>query len=200
MTIHPIETESYRILAARVDLSAWRAGDREVVARMIHATADLSFADSARVGAEAVARAVDALAAGCEVIVDASMVTAGITRRTTTCLLAEVSVAPAGSTRSAAAIALAATRHPTAAVWVIGNAPTALAELLALHERGLVDPAAVIGVPVGFVGAAEAKAALWDSDLADRSITNEGERGGSPVAAAVVNALLRLVDERTEAC
>lgn len=200
MTIHPVETESYRILAERVDLSSWPDGDREVVARMIHATADLSFAESARVGAQAVARAVEALAAGCQVIVDASMVAAGITRRSATCLLAEVPEAPAGTTRSAAAIALAATRHPTGAVWVIGNAPTALAELLALHKRHLIDPAAVIGVPVGFVGAAEAKAALWDSDLADRSITNVGERGGSPVAAAVVNALLRLVDERTERC
>lgn len=193
MTIHPIEQESYRILAERVDLSSWVGVERDVVARMIHATADLSFGDSTRIGAHAIVRALDALEASAPVIVDASMVAAGITTRMTTCFLGEVPIAPAGTTRSAAAIALAASRHPAGAVWVIGNAPTALVELLALCGAGNVDPAAIIGLPVGFVGAAESKAALWASDLADRSITNLGERGGSAVAASALNALLRHV-------
>jgi precorrin-8X/cobalt-precorrin-8 methylmutase len=115
----------------------------------------------------------------------------------TSCFLAEVPSAAEGSTRAAAAIALAAQRHPEGALWVIGNAPTALARLLALHERGEVEPAAVIGLPVGFVGAAEAKAALWAGPLAARSITNVGERGGSPVAAATLNALFRLLEGAT---
>jgi precorrin isomerase len=197
VTVHPIEIESYAILDARVDLSGWPPGQREVVARMIHATADVGFADSARIGAAAVGSAIDALRRGAPVVVDAAMVAAGVPSLATICLLAEVPVAPEGSTRSAAAIALAAGRYPTAAIWVIGNAPTALAELLRLHADGLVDPAAVIGLPVGFVGASEAKAALWESPLAERSITNVGERGGSPVAAGAMNALIRLAKEHT---
>lgn len=197
--MHPIEQESYRIMRDRVDLSAWHGRERDVVERMIHATADESFATSARIGNEAIDRACGALAAAAPIVVDAMMVAAGITRRATACFLAEVPVAPAGSTRSAAAIELAAERHPSGAVWVIGNAPTALLALLDLHARGVVAPAAVIGLPVGYVGAADSKDALWGSALAARAITNIGERGGSPVAAAVVNALVRIV-ERTEAC
>lgn len=189
---HPIEAESYRILAERVDLSGWPAGQREVVARMVHATADLGFATSARIGPEAVTRAIDALSQGAPVIVDAAMVAAGAPRIPTVCLLAEVPEAPAGSTRAAAAIALAARRHREGALWVIGNAPTALAELLALHDRGEVEPAAVVGLPVGFVGAATAKAALWAGPLGTRAITNAGERGGSAAAGAALNALDRL--------
>ncbi|MFP5320856.1 MAG: precorrin-8X methylmutase [Acidimicrobiia bacterium] len=189
--IHPIEVESYRILAERVDLSAWPEGARDVVARIVHSTADLSFVDTTRIGTHAVDAAVAALAAGNPVVVDAAMVAAGTPRVPTTCLLDEVPVAPEGSTRSAAAIELAARRHPDGAVWVVGNAPTALFAVLDLHERGLLRPAAVIGVPVGFVGAAESKAALWDGPLAPVSITCLGERGGSPVAAGALNALWR---------
>jgi precorrin-8X/cobalt-precorrin-8 methylmutase len=75
---------------------------------------------------------------------------------------------------------------------VIGNAPTALARLLELAGSGAVRPAAVVGLPVGYVGAAEAKAALWRSPLRALAITNEGYRGGSPVAAAAINALAAL--------
>ena len=199
MTVHPIEQESYRIMRDRVDLSAWHGRERAVVERMIHATADESFATSARIGNAAVDRACAALAAGAPLIVDATMVAAGITGRSTECYLTEVPVSPAGSTRSAAAIEQAASCHPTGAVWVIGNAPTALFALLDLHARGMVEPVAVIGVPVGYVGAAESKDALWRSALAARAITNVGPRGGSPVAAAVVNALVRIV-ERNRAC
>ena len=190
--IHPIERESYRILAERIDLSGWPPGARDVVARIIHSTADLSFAETTRIGDEAIEPALAALATGGPVVVDAAMVAAGTPRVPTTCLLDEVPTAPSGSTRSAAAFELAAQRHPADAVWVIGNAPTALFALLDLHARGLVEPAAVIGVPVGFVGAAESKQALWDSPLAPRTITCLGERGGSPVAAGALNALWRL--------
>jgi precorrin-8X/cobalt-precorrin-8 methylmutase len=80
---------------------------------------------------------------------------------------------------------LAAAEAPPGAVWVVGNAPTALAELIAAPPE---DPALIVGLPVGFVGAADAKAALAGSGLP--CLTNRGERGGSPVAAAAVNALL----------
>jgi precorrin-8X/cobalt-precorrin-8 methylmutase len=196
---HPIEVESYRIMAARVDFSAWSGADREVVARMVHATADPAFAASARIGARAVARALEALATGAPVVCDSQMVVAGTPGvATTVCLLSEVGPVAADpahprATRSAAAFALAASRYPDGALWVVGNAPTALGALLELAAAGRVRPAAVVGLPVGYVGAAEAKDALWDSPLGPVSITNTGERGGSPAAAAAVNALRRMV-------
>ncbi|MEM9609097.1 MAG: precorrin-8X methylmutase [Actinomycetota bacterium] len=189
--VHPIEVESYRILAERVDLSSLAPLDRAVVERMVHATADLSFVGSARIGERATAALHDALVAGAPVIVDAAMVAAGITRYPTECYLPRIPVAPERSTRSAAAFELAADEHPTGAVFVCGNAPTALFALLDLHAAGRVEPAAVVGLPVGFVGAAESKEALWASSLAPISITNVGERGGSPVAAGAVNAMVR---------
>lgn len=190
--IHPIEVESYRILDERVDLSRWAPGDRAVVARVIHSTADLEFAESMRIGDHAVDTAVAALRAGAPVICDAHMLRVGLTSIEALCLLDEVPVAPEGSTRSAAAFTLAAQRHPDRALWVVGNAPTALDELLRLHAADQVRPAVVVGLPVGFVGAAEAKAALWSSDLRSLAITNEGEKGGTPAAAGAVNALVRL--------
>ncbi|MEM9202293.1 MAG: precorrin-8X methylmutase [Actinomycetota bacterium] len=196
--IHPIEVESYRILAERVDLSHHDPVDRSIIERMIHATADLSFADSARIGADAGDALVAAVEAGAPVIVDAGMLAAGITRYPTRCYLPEVPVAPEGSTRSAEAFRLAAKEQPTGAVFLCGNAPTALFELLRLHEAGLVEPAAVVGLPVGFVGAKESKAALWESPLALISVTNDGERGGTPAAAGAFNAAVRHAARRSE--
>jgi precorrin-8X/cobalt-precorrin-8 methylmutase len=190
--VHPIEARSYEIMAARVDLTRFPVGARDVVARMIHATADESFADTARVGEGAVDAAMAAIRANAPMICDAGMVVAGIPGARAACYLDRVPTATANRTRSAQAIALAAADHPAGALWVIGNAPTALAELLHLCQAGRVRPAAVIGLPVGYVGAAEAKAALWASPLGSVSVTNVGARGGSPVAAAAVNALLRL--------
>jgi precorrin-8X/cobalt-precorrin-8 methylmutase len=189
---HPIEVESYRIMFERLDFSMWPPGQRDVVARMVHATADETFATSTRIGRNAVSSALDALERHEPIIVDSAMVAAGAPRLATTCLLDEIDAAPEGSTRSASAIALAAQRNPVGAIWVVGNAPTALAAVLALHQRNEISPAVVIGLPVGFVGAADAKAALWTSPLASISITNIGERGGSAVAAAALNALGRL--------
>jgi precorrin-8X/cobalt-precorrin-8 methylmutase len=160
---------------------------------MVHATADESFAATARIGDGAVEAAVAALAAGAPVVCDARMVVAGIPSvANTVCFLDQVAQAPPGDTRSAAAIRLAAERHPEGALWVIGNAPTALFALLSLCAAGAVRPAAVVGLPVGYVGAADSKAALWTGDLRPLAITNTGNRGGSPAAAGAVNALARL--------
>jgi precorrin-8X/cobalt-precorrin-8 methylmutase len=197
--VHPIEEASYRIMAERVDLSAWDGADRDVVARMVHATADESFAATARIGERAVDAAVAALAAGAPVVCDARMVVAGIPSVAgAACLLDEVPEAPPGDTRSAAAIRLAAARFPDGALWVIGNAPTALFALLELHAAGAVRPAAVVGLPVGYVGAAESKEALWAGPLRPVAVTNVGVRGGSPAAAGAVNALARLARARTD--
>jgi precorrin-8X/cobalt-precorrin-8 methylmutase len=198
---HPIEAESYSIMASRVDLSGWAEGARQVVARMIHATADESFAESARIGPDAVGSAVRALRRGAPVVCDSKMVAAGVPQvasmTNVLCYLDRVPPPPLPGTRTAAAIALAAREHPDGVIWVIGNAPTALARLVGLHEAGALRPAVVIGLPVGYVGAAEAKDQLWTSNLRNLSITNRGPRGGSPVAAAALNALARLASGRS---
>ncbi|HEV7886987.1 MAG TPA: precorrin-8X methylmutase [Acidimicrobiales bacterium] len=199
MKIHPIEAESYRIMNERVDLSRWQPGARDVVARLIHASADVEYATTAVIGSHAVVHGIEALKAGAPVVTDVEMVRAGITGVETQCYLAhaQAQADPADElTRSAAAMRLAAADHPKGAVFVVGCAPTALFELVRLHGEGLVHPALVVGLPVGFVGAKESKEAVRQSGLAHIAITNIGEKGGSAVAAAAVNALARFARAR----
>ncbi len=194
--VHPIEEESYRILADRVDLSRWPPASRAVVARVIHAAADVSYADTLVVDEDACQAGIAALRAGAPVIADVEMVTVATRRAGTRCLLDEGRALAAdhpGLTASAAAMRVAASRWPDGAVVVVGNAPTALVEVVRLADAGVFRPALVIGLPVGFVGAADAKAALRASGLP--SVSNVGERGGSAVAAAALNALWRLAAE-----
>jgi precorrin-8X/cobalt-precorrin-8 methylmutase len=184
--IHPIEAESYRILRSRIDLAHLPPLSRAVAERVIHASADLSFGESLVLDEAALAQGREALRAGAPVYVDARMVAAGLTTVAPRVTLDDPRARSSGAqTRSAAAMRLAAAEAPPGAVWVVGNAPTALAELIAAPPA---EPALVVGLPVGFVGAADAKAALADSGLP--CLTNRGERGGSAVAAAAVNALL----------
>jgi precorrin-8X/cobalt-precorrin-8 methylmutase len=195
-TIHPIESESYRILRERLDLGHLPPLSRAVAERVIHASADLEYAETLVLDDDALRSGRTALLQGAPVVVDARMVAAGITTREALCPLADdarvAEVAAAhGLTRSAAAMRLAAADVGPGAVWVVGNAPTALFEAV---THGLPDPALVIGLPVGFVGAAEAKAELAASGLP--CLTNRGEKGGSGVAAAAVNALLYFDEER----
>jgi precorrin-8X/cobalt-precorrin-8 methylmutase len=185
--IHPIEAESYRILAERVDLSAFGPLGAAVVARVVHASADLEYAATMVVDEAACAAGVAALAAGAPVLVDVEMVRHGITGVESQCFLPAQA---AGTTRSAAGIAEAAEAHPEGAVVVVGCAPTALEEVVRLYEAGTFRPALVIGMPVGFVGAAESKARLRASGMP--AVSNVGEKGGSAVAAGALNALVRL--------
>lgn len=196
MNVHPIEEESYRILNERVDLSRWQPGARDVVARVIHASADLEYAESMVLGSHAVVHGIEALRAGRPVITDVEMVRAGITPAAgARCYLADAA-ATDDLTRSAAAMRIAADHHPAGAVFVVGCAPTALFELLKLADEGAVQPALIVGMPVGFVGAAESKDALRRHRLSHVSISNVGEKGGSAVAAAVINALARFAHAR----
>jgi precorrin-8X/cobalt-precorrin-8 methylmutase len=186
--VHPIEAESYRILRGLVDLSHLPPLSRAVAERVIHASADLAYAEDLVLDEQALAAGRAALAAGAPLVADSRMVAAGITSRPAACPLEDprtaALAAEAGLTRSAAAFRLAAAELGPGAVWVVGNAPTALAELL----RDPPAPALVVGLPVGFVGAAESKEALAASGLP--CVTNRGRKGGSAVAAAAVNALL----------
>jgi precorrin-8X/cobalt-precorrin-8 methylmutase len=196
--VHPIEAESHRILGERVDLSRFGPRARVVVARVIHATADLAYAQTMVVDDEAVAAGVAALRAGAPVVTDVEMVRHGIAGVEARCYLPAAPSAdaqrgpsaPDGLTRSAAGMRAAAARHSEGAVVVVGCAPTALEEVVRLAAAGELRPALVVGLPVGFVGAAGAKEALRAAGLP--AISNVGERGGSAVAAAAVNALVRL--------
>jgi precorrin-8X/cobalt-precorrin-8 methylmutase len=195
--IHPIETESYRILETRVDLSHLDPGPRAVVERVVYASADPEYAMSTVVDVAAVDVGVHALLAGAPVLCDVEMVRCGVRGVATECLLAENgSAEPDGPTRTALGMRAAAARHPTGAVVVVGCAPTALHEVVDLATRGEFAPALVIGLPVGFVGAAESKTRLRASGLP--AISNIGEKGGSAVAAAAVNALVRLAAPSSE--
>ncbi|MEU3953783.1 precorrin-8X methylmutase [Streptomyces achromogenes] len=181
--VHPIEQESYRRLRTRLDTSHFPPLTRAVVERVVHSAADLQYATDLVMAEEDLVRAHAALHAGAPVVVDVEMVAAGITRRETVCRLKDAVAGP-GLTRSAHAIRLAYEQVGPGALWVIGNAPTALEELLTLDA----DPALVIGLPVGFVGAVESKAALRESGLP--AVSNVSEKGGSAVASAALNALL----------
>ncbi|MBJ6631794.1 precorrin-8X methylmutase [Streptomyces griseoincarnatus] len=181
--IHPIEQESFRRLRARLDTSGLPSLTRAVVERVVHSSADLEYATDLVMDEAELERAHTALHAGAPVVADVEMVAAGITRRETVCRLREARSGP-GLTRSAHAVRLAYEEVGPGAVWVIGCAPTALEELLTLDA----SPALVIGLPVGFVGAAESKAALRESGLP--AVSNVSEKGGSAVAAAALNALL----------
>jgi precorrin-8X/cobalt-precorrin-8 methylmutase len=195
--VHAIEQESYAILRARLAERHPAAGGlpplaRAVVERVVHASADLDYAADLVLPEESVlADAVGALRAGVPVVADVAMVAAGITRRSAVCRIADPLAAQvagaAGITRSAAALRLAAAEAGPGAVYVVGCAPTALFELIERAEE--YRPRLVIGLPVGFVGAVESKAALRErADLP--SVSNRSGKGGSAVAAAAVNALL----------
>jgi precorrin isomerase/sirohydrochlorin ferrochelatase len=198
VSVHPIEAESYRILAERVDLSAWDAGPAAVAARVVHATAEPALVEHLVVDTAAVAAGVAALRSGAPVLCDVEMVRAGISGAPAHCALGEVTEAGASGTRTAAAMAALARRHPDGAVVVVGCAPTALAEVNRMVEGGELRPALVVGVPVGFVGAAQSKEALLAvaASTGVPAIALHGERGGAAVAAAVTNALVRLAAER----
>ncbi|MEU4482153.1 precorrin-8X methylmutase [Micromonospora sp. NPDC023966] len=194
-TVHPIEAESYRILRGRVDLSHLPPLTRAVTERVVHASADLDYVTDLVCEEDGLAAGLAALRAGAPIVTDVWMVAAGITAvgREIVCPVAEPAAADlgraAGLTRSAAAVRIAADRVGPGAVWVVGCAPTALVELIGLDAA----PALVVGLPVGFVGAAESKAALRASGLP--AVSNVGEKGGSAVAAAALNALLYLEDK-----
>jgi precorrin-8X/cobalt-precorrin-8 methylmutase len=184
--VHPIEQESFAILRDRVDLSGLPPLSRAVVERVVHASADLGYVDDLVLDEQALSRGHAALLAGAPVVADVQMVAAGITARTAVCRVPRGDRGRRADPQRRRRCGWPSTRSDRAPVWVVGCAPTALFELLELG----VDPALVIGLPVGFVGAAESKQALRDSGLPQ--VSNVSEKGGSAVASAALNALLYL--------
>lgn len=194
-----IETESFRIIDGEAGAHGWPDAEWQIVRRVIHTSADFEYLHSMVFSEGAVERAVAAIRSGASIVTDTNMALAGIGKArlepfgcTVSCHVADPDVMALskqnGITRSIAAMRKAVS-HPANRVFVIGNAPTALFELLRLTGEGQVRPALIIGLPVGFVGAEESKKALASLDADIPFITNMGRKGGSNVAAAVVNAL-----------
>lgn len=193
-----IYRESFATIRREVDLSALPESLHALALRLVHAVGDVTILGDLAWRGDVAAAAQAALLAGAPVLVDAAMVDHGITRsrlpaaNQIVCTLNDprtAALALAGATtRSAAAVELWLP-HLAGAVVAIGNAPTALFRLIELLADGAPRPAAILGFPVGFVGAAESKAALLDADLDIPRLALRGRRGGSALAAAAVNAL-----------
>lgn len=188
VVMNRVAEESFRILRSRIDLSPLPKFSRDVTERVINASADFDYFTDLVCDEESLAEAVAALAAGAPVVADSAMVAAGITGSPVLCKVAEPLTQRLSRTtsisRAAAAVRLAFGETGPGAVWVAGGSPDALAEILSRR----VEPAFVIGLPVGFAGAAEAKDALRASGL--KSVSNVSEKGGPAVAVAAFNALL----------
>jgi precorrin-8X/cobalt-precorrin-8 methylmutase len=195
-----IYERSFAIIRAEADLSGFSPEQADVAVRMIHACGQVEIASHIVFGGDVVNSARQALASGAPILCDSQMVAHGITRarlpagNAVICTLNDPRTAGFaannGTTRSAAALDLWRDRLPGAVV-AIGNAPTALFRLLELLDAGAPKPAAILGIPVGFVGAAESKAALAADPRGVPFIIVRGRSGGSAITAAAVNALAR---------
>ncbi|KQC35113.1 precorrin-8X methylmutase [Frankia sp. ACN1ag] len=193
-----IYRRSFATIRAEARLDGLPVDVARVAVRMIHSCGMVDLVDDVAFSPGVVAAARAALLAGAPVLCDAQMVAAGVTRRRlpagndVLCLLGDPRVpglaAELGTTRSAAAVDLWGERLAGAVV-AIGNAPTALFRLLELVAAGAPRPAAVLGVPVGFIGAAESKQALADDPAGLEFLVVHGRRGGSAMAVAAVNAI-----------
>jgi precorrin-8X/cobalt-precorrin-8 methylmutase len=195
-----IYERSFAIIRAEADLSGFSAEEADIAVRMIHACGQVDVASHIVFGGDLVAAARGALAAGAPILCDTQMIAHGVTRarlpanNEVICTLNDPRVAALAATnattRSAAALDLWLDRLGGAVV-AIGNAPTALFRLLDLIDGGSPKPAAIVGIPVGFVGAAESKAALAENPRGLPFVTVRGRIGGSAMTAAAVNALAR---------
>jgi precorrin-8X/cobalt-precorrin-8 methylmutase len=212
MSVHlrpeEIEAESFRLIDAEAGPHPWSAAEWPVVRRVIHTSADFEYLNTMCISPGAIAAGVKALKSGRGIVTDTTMALSGISKPnlvrfgiTAACFVADPDVArkaaEQGITRSILAMDKGAA-DPGNGIFVIGNAPTALFELLRLVREEGLRPDLVVALPVGFVGAAESKDRLIfeGSELQLPFITNRGRKGGSNVAAAVVNALMLLAAGR----
>ena len=198
-----IEQESFRIIAEEYGPIDFDETTFRIVQRVIHATGDFSFKDNLRFSSEAIKRGVENIISGKDILTDVSMVASGISKPllqkwggTVICRIADPDIAAIAQercqTRSEAAIE--ASLGENTGIIAIGNAPTALIKAVNVVSSMPADKRPlVIGVPVGFVNAAESKQYLFEEN--DCYITSLGRKGGSPVAAAIVNALLRIAEQ-----
>lgn len=194
-----IEAESFRIIERELGPTDFTPDEFAVVRRCIHATGDFSFAENMRFHPQAISAGLGAIRAGKNILVDVNMAASGISSGLLAgfggrviCRVAEPETAAMakanGTTRSDAAMSRSVADN--IGIVAVGNAPTALLKVMELIDQGLFAPDLVIGVPVGFVNASESKEILVQQSFP--FITALGRKGGTPVAVAAVNALLRL--------
>jgi precorrin-8X/cobalt-precorrin-8 methylmutase len=193
-----IYRQSFATIRAEVDLSRFSPGESQVAVRMIHSCGMVDLVDDIAFSPGAVLKARAALRAGAPILCDVQMVASGVTRRRlpadneVLCMLSDPSVPnlarEIGNTRTAASVELWGNRLDGAVV-AIGNAPTALFHLLELLRDNDIRPAAIIGIPVGFIGAAESKQALANNDLGLEYVVVHGRRGGSAMTCGALNAI-----------
>lgn len=189
---------SFATIRAQADLSRFSPEESQVAVRMIHACGMVDLVDDIAFSPHAVLQARAALQSGAPILCDVQMVASGITRRRlpadneVICALSDPGVADLalemGNTRTAASVELWRDRLDGAVI-AIGNAPTALFHLLELLRDIDIRPAAVLGIPVGFIGAAESKQALVDNDLGLSYVVVHGRRGGSAITCGALNAI-----------
>jgi len=197
-----IEDESFAIIDAEVGAHAYPDAEWQVVRRVIHATADFEFKSLMAFGNDAIRSGITALMQGCPVVVDVKMIAVGLNEQrlaaygcTVHSFISDPDVIEVATARnSTRAIEAMRKAHRLGlidgAVVAIGNAPTALLEILRLAREEGAKPALVVGVPVGFVSAAESKEALSASSIP--FIAAKGRKGGSTIAVAILHALLYL--------
>ncbi len=175
--------------------ATWSGPEREVAKRMAYSVGDLSIAGLVRIHPAAIAAGLSAIQRQAPIVCDVRMVAAGLRKSASPIhtAIAQDDLPRTGLPRSVEGIR-SLRRELEGAIVVIGNAPTALLALLDMIDAGECRPALIIGIPVGFVAAAESKQELMQRDVP--YITVEGTRGGSPIAAAATNALLMLAEHR----
>lgn len=200
-----IENKSMEIIAPHLAGLNLNEAETKVYSRMIHASGDVDYAKVIRLHPKAIEATQEALKRGANIYTDVEMVRTGINKKAfgryggkIECRVADPEIAEMakreGITRSMAAMRTFG-KALKGAIVAIGNAPTALFEVLRLAEEEKILPAVVIGIPVGFVGAADSKKLLAENTLVPY-VTVEGTKGGSPIAASVVNAIMYLLDNR----
>ena len=202
-----IENRSMEIIAPHLQGLNLTEDQVKVYSRIIHAAGDVEYAPIIRLHPELIESARKALEQGCNIYTDVEMVRTGINKRKLAafggqvfCKVADPEIAKVakeqGITRSMAAMRSFG-QDMNGAIIAIGNAPTALFEVLRMVEEENLRPAAIVGIPVGFVGAADSKAELAANTLVPYA-TVEGTKGGSPIAAAVVNAIMYIIDNNRD--
>ena len=198
-----IESLSFQIIDREAGTHEFSADQWTVVRRMIHTTADFEYREITRFHPDAVSAGIEAIRSGKTIVTDTNMARVGIRAREieryggqVKCFMNDPLVrqkaGETGGTRAEAAVD-AALDDLNGSIYAVGNAPTALLRLIALLDKNKIRPALIIGLPVGFVNAAESKAALMQTDCV--YISNVGRKGGSAVAASVVNALTIMAAE-----
>src|SRR2546428_1496854 len=201
-----IENKSFEIIDSEIGSHNYNELQWAIVRRVIHATADFDFAGKGKIlfHEKAIESAFEAIRSRCTIVTDVDMVHAALNKKLladlrlrAACYISDSGVAEesrkSGTTRSETAMRHAASEMNSSIV-AIGNAPTALFEVIRMIKEGVTKPALVVGIPVGFVSALESKEKLANSDVP--FITNIGRKGGSPAASSIINAILLLYQSR----